>query len=543
MWIWLAAMASTTALAQDEIGLCGYRALLFAAQRYADPRITDLDTPNRDIELVASVLRERYGFVAETVPDASRARILDRLERLRSEVRDCDAVIVYYAGHGELDDELQSGFWLPVDARHDSKATWISNHDVASRVKALPARHVLLVADSCFAGSLFRGLDLPERRTVEGQARATRLAARQSRTVVTSGGEEPVADKYGASGASVFAYFLHQRLTDAETRYVTPDDWFGDVRDRVMDNAHQQPRLGRLFGAGHEGGSLVMVNQQVAPTRSDDAVTATVPRPSETPAARIQTEEVATPPEGLVTTDEGVELVRVPAGSFLRGSGQGAPIEERPQRPVTIRDLLVMRQEVTQGLWTRISGQNPSHYAACGERCPVEGITWSEAVTFANALSKREGLSPAYKVKKDGSVHWRPKADGYRLLTEAEWEYVARGGRRTTFAGGDDAGQVAWTRDNSGERTHPVCTRPANPLGLCDLSGNVAEWVWDWYAPDAYATARATDPTGPERGTVRSVRGGAHDRAADAARVSARSSAPPTTANGSIGLRLARRGD
>jgi formylglycine-generating enzyme required for sulfatase activity len=181
--------------------------------------------------------------------------------------------------------------------------------------------------------------------------------------------------------------------------------------------------------------------------------------------------------------------------------------------PVTItRGFSIGVSEVTQGLWTEVMGSNPSEFQACGAECPVESVTWCDAVTFANALSTREGLRLAYtgaeacEVTKGVSVSWDRAADGYRLPTEAEWELAARAGGSTRFAGGEDADAVAWHKGNSDEQPHPVCTKAPNAWGLCDMSGNLWEWTWDWNG--ATTTSAVVDPSGELTGKYKVARGG-----------------------------------
>ena len=184
-------------------------------------------------------------------------------------------------------------------------------------------------------------------------------------------------------------------------------------------------------------------------------------------------------------------------------------VDEKPRHKVTIsRDMIVMSTEVTQGLYESVMGMNPSFFADCGKDCPVEQVNWYDAVAFANALSAEMGLPECYELNgKD--VSW-PDSDcgGWRLPTEAEWEYLARGGERHLYSGSNRLDDVAWYYGNSGKKTHPVGQKLANGFGLYDMSGNVFEWCWDWYEPMYYKGGAVTDPQGPSSGLLRIRRGG-----------------------------------
>jgi len=191
---------------------------------------------------------------------------------------------------------------------------------------------------------------------------------------------------------------------------------------------------------------------------------------------------------------------------------------------------------VTEGQWARVMGDPVTPDA---RDLPVAGVTWFDAVDFCNRLSEREGLQPAYQI--DGDVaEWDPSADGYRLPTEAEWEYAARAGEYSRFAGSDHADAVAWHRGNALELLQPVARKSPNGLGLYDMSGNVCEWVWDRYGP--YPVAEETrDPTGPADGEFRVQRGGSvYSPAADVRVARRHIDGRPDESRPQVGFRLAR---
>lgn len=220
-------------------------------------------------------------------------------------------------------------------------------------------------------------------------------------------------------------------------------------------------------------------------------------------------EEDPPPPEGFS---------RLSAGEFAMGSPDNELGRENDetQRDVTIsQDFYIGITEVTQAQWVSVMGTNPSRFSECDE-CPVERINWHDAVDYCNALSTAEGLIPAYKV--DGmSVDWEQDSDGYRLPTEAEWEYACRAGSNAAFSSGNitntdcspldpNLDEIGWYCGNASERTQGVGQKAPNSWGLHDMSGNVYEWCWDWY--DEYPSGPSTDPIGPQEGSYRVARGG-----------------------------------
>lgn len=246
-----------------------------------------------------------------------------------------------------------------------------------------------------------------------------------------------------------------------------------------------------------------------------------------------------------------VKMVQVPSGRFLMGSPGDEPQrqnDESPQHWVTInKAFLIGATEVTQGQWTAVMGSNPSYFKNCGDECPVEQVNWYEAVSFCNRLSDREGLSRCYQGTDENPV-WDRSCNGYRLPSEAEWEYATRAGTTTAFASGDirevrcrmdsNLDRLGWYCGNANYSTHPVAQKQDNGWGLYDMNGNVWEWVWDWKSD--YSSDSITDPQGPAVGLSRVYRGGGWVNSTKNCRSAARNDFSPGIHSNFLGFRLAR---
>ena len=214
----------------------------------------------------------------------------------------------------------------------------------------------------------------------------------------------------------------------------------------------------------------------------------------------------------VIETKSGVEMVLIPAGWFEMGT-DGGNANESPVHEVWVDSFLMDRFEVTQEQYVSLVGSNPSHFR--GDENPVDTITWADAALYCNFRSRAEGLQPCYD---EDTAECDFQAKGYRLPTEAEWEYACRAGSyKERFFGSDERKlrNYAWYAENSLERTHPVGQKQPNPFGLYDIYGNVAEWCNDVYSEDYYKVSSARNPRGPEEGDLQVLRGGAWNSEAD----------------------------
>jgi formylglycine-generating enzyme len=243
-------------------------------------------------------------------------------------------------------------------------------------------------------------------------------------------------------------------------------------------------------------------------------------------------------------------MVRVEGGTYKMGSKDSdktADNDEQKEHDVTIKTFEISKFEVTVWEWKQYTKANKFKMPLKPEwgwqdNYPINGITWEEAISYCNWLSKKEKLQPVYS-KQGPNYVCNFKANGYRLPTEAEWEFAAKGGVKSKgykFSGGNDANEVAWHKAISKNSPHTVGTKLPNELGLYDMSGNVWEWCWDWYNKDYYKIEKGDNPKGPEMGERKCVRGGSWDSQVNYLRPANRISTPPNKTHEFYGFRVAR---
>lgn len=246
-----------------------------------------------------------------------------------------------------------------------------------------------------------------------------------------------------------------------------------------------------------------------------------------------------------IKTASGIAMVKLPAGSFQMGDAKGSD-DAKAVHKVSLDAFYMDKYEVTQEAFEGLLGINPSK--SMNPKCPVEQLRWQQAAKYCNARSKKEGLKECYNKKT-----WKCDftANGYRLPTEAEWEYACRAGTSSAYYFGEDAGKLAenaWVKSNSSDATHPGGGKGANAWGLCDMSGNVMEWCNDFYAADYYGKSVEKNPAGPNEGKQRILRGGGFRSKPDACASGARFKDDPATpdicaGNPDYGFRCVRKAE
>lgn len=253
---------------------------------------------------------------------------------------------------------------------------------------------------------------------------------------------------------------------------------------------------------------------------------------------------IAAEPVRTARLGELLTMVELPGGTFLMGSLESEADrdkDEGPKHRVRLAAFAISATPVTQRLYREILEESPSRFTGDDE-LPVEQVSFVDAARFCNKLSERTGFALCYQIEGN-EVTWDQRAQGYRLPTEAEWEYACRAGSETAYCFGDDPEQLdeyAWYCGNSENRTHAVGRKRPNGWGLFDLHGNVWEWCWDWYQIYKVTNDTSDSPIGPATDSRRVLRGGSFLREPQDLRSASRDASGPTFRISFIGFRCVR---
>ncbi|MBL8784788.1 MAG: SUMF1/EgtB/PvdO family nonheme iron enzyme [Deltaproteobacteria bacterium] len=528
--------------------------------------------------------------------EGTPSQILAKARELASLVGRGGRIWFVFIGHGAPAKDQSEGLFVGWAAQASPDELYAQSLGQSELVAALGrgvGAPVVMIVDACFNGTSRSGQSIAKGlQPVLLVDRAK--AAPQNVTLMSAGRADQFAGPLPGASRPAFSYLLLGALrgwgddpaygngdgkvtldealeftraalrTTLKGRSQTPEA-SGPVRDVVARASERAPDLGRMRDAGDE------VHSPAGPSDARRG-----------------------PGAGGEADLPG--YVAIPAGRFTMGAprGETGRKDDEILHEVRItRPFWMKVTEVTQGEWRKVMGTSPSKFLACGDACPVEGVSWYDAVAFANALSRREGLEACYRLsgcqgtagagcqdwsqgycegdyRCDEVVFKGPACSGYRLPTEAEWEYAARAGTRTaTYAGPlviegihDAPGidPIAWYAGNSEARyrdaqdcadwegkqypiarcgPQPVARKRPNPWGLYDMIGNVWEWCNDW-VDEAPSSAASVDPLGPAEGHIKVLRGGSWSRKPEFLRSATRHGDQITRRGGGLGFRLVR---
>ena len=496
--------------------------------------ISRLNNPVNDANDMETAL-VRLGFSVEKILNGTLEQMEDAVlnfQRRLSASRNTYGFF-YYAGHG-----VQSSgenYLVPVVADNIRSETQLRERAVSLQFILDSMSNAgnelnMIVLDAC--------RDNPFGWARSGSRGLSGIGHAPTGTIVmyATGANSTAADGSGRNGL-----FTTHLLRNLGTAGLSVYDVFDKTMDNVINetNGNQHPELSVRFPGATRAFLGTPTGAPAAQQTSRPTQTAQPTQPAQ-PAPFVPAAD-PDPVPVTVPINPGFELVN--GGTFTMGSPTGETgrsANERQQRNVTVSSFYMGRYLVTQKEYKEVMGDNPSYYK--GDDLPVENISWFDAVEYCNKLSEKEGLTPAYTVSgsgKDRVVTWNRQANGYRLPTEAEWEYACRAGTTTVYNTGltmtDNTG---WYSHNSNGRTQPVGQKPANAWGLYDMHGNVREWCWDWHGN--YRSSRQTDPAGPTSGTFRVSRGGSWNSGGQYLRSAYRSFADPSVSGSFLGFRVVR---
>jgi len=486
-------------------------ALVIGNGAYTGPGLPRLNNPVNDANDMAAVLNE-LGFAVEKLLNGNQDQMVNAVMALKRHlsISKNSYGFLFYAGHG-----VQSNgenFLIPVDANIPSESylrnRTVSVQEMLDELNDAGNELNIIILDAC------RDNPFSWRR---GGNRGLTLVANQpadSIIVFATAAGTTAADGTGRNGLFTSHLLNNLKIPDLEVTEVFRRT-MGDVAN--ASGNQQRPAIYNQFpGTAFLGSkpSVQPVIQAISP-------------------ATIQS-----------------DMLRINGGTFLMGSSDSEPRRNtnEARHEVTVSPFYIGKYEVTQKEYEEVmgAGKNPSNFK--GPDLPVEMVSWYDAIDYCNKRSQLESLTPAYTVSGT-NVSWNRSANGYRLPTEAEWEYACRAGTTTPFSTGNNitTAQANYDGNNpyndnakgtSRQKTSYVGSFQPSPWGLYDMHGNVSEWCWDWYG--AVNTARQTDPIGPSSGTNRVIRGGSWINGGRDIRSASRNYGTPSYRSSNLGFRIVR---
>jgi formylglycine-generating enzyme required for sulfatase activity len=498
-----------------------------------------LANPPNDADDMATALR-RFGFEVVAKKNLTKEEMDEAITDFGRKIADSDAALFYYAGHG-LQVKGQN-YMVPVDANIDSEAK--------VPYRAVNVNLLLDEMDSSRSWVNIVMLDACRNNPISGKFRSGSSRGLAPPSTMPKGTVVVYATDPGnvaADGSGRNGLFTAGLLTAFRGSDLTLAGVLTRASEEVERNSNQQqtpyingPATVQKRFAFNMTSPSSMTDLQPSEYRPEPLKPVPVAEPAkkfklnpivveEPPPTPVEPRPLPSvpvaepryvPPTPKPPAVAEIEMINVPGGCFQMGDTFGDGFaSEKPLHEACVNDFAIGKYEVTQGQWRKVMGNNPSNFSSCGDDCPVEQVSWNDVQEFVRKLNSQTGKR-------------------YRLPTEAEWEYAARsGGKQEKYSGGDYVDDVAWYKDNSGGKTHPVGQKRANGLGIHDMSGNVWEWVSDRYGD--YSSGRQQNPQGPSSGSSRVNRGGSWGDDARYVRAASRSDFSPDVRRSYLGFRLA----
>lgn len=547
-----------------------------------------LNNAVKDAKDFVNLLTEKYGFDENNIEflsneEATAEQVIDALKRLTRHVKPTDNVLIYFSGHGELDKDFDEGFWIPVEAQSGQRNQYISNDTINRALQRINSFHTFLIVDSCYSGSLF--LDGKSKFVSDAYDHPSRWGLTSGRNTLVSDGvagtnspfagalldvlrridkplnvsalcdlikqtvpaatnklQIPIGDPLSVNGhkGGQFVFEPIATISPEETAFWQdttaknsllayhhylrkyPNGIYAIEADARLNTLENQEVIGKKHVEAEKLRKTQIAEQEtekkeweseekerlIELERNKQAETAEIERQKKALLAKIE-------PEMVFVKGGTFEREYSYEESTLFGLSKTTKIGIQK---ITLTDFLIGKYPITQKQWQEIIVVNSSDFN--GETLPIENVSWDDCQVFIQKLNEKTG-------KK------------YRLPTEAEWEFAARGGvqsRGFKYSGSNNLDEVGWYWKNSDNKTHSVGTKEANELGIHDMSGNVWEWCDDWYG--SYGNAMENNPTGAAKGSHRVARGGSWFYDAEGCRVTYRSYYSPALRDSYIGFRL-----
>ena len=500
--------------------------LIIGIDQYVHSR--PLNNAVSDARAFMNLLQNKYAFLEKNTvtrfdKKATRSQIWDSFNELKKNLNEEDNLIIYYSGHGYLNQELDWGYWVPVDGKPGKEDTFLRNREIIDFIKVFPCHHLLLISDSCFSGSFFSS----------NKDVVNTFSLSPSRWALTSGRKQKVLD--GPVGkSSPFAEYLIKYLSENNGELLISE--LGN-KVKIATNAYtemyQTPRAEPLQIKGHEGGEFIFKVRTSYQTNQKQII------PSSKRINESQKMDFLFP-----------EMVFVKGGTFQMGTNDID--RSKPQHTVEINSFYIGQYEITNSQY--VDFLNKQKHPKVDKWLNLKAKTKNKCCIQRS--SKKFSVMEGYEDYPVIFVSWYG-AEAYckwlseittkktRLPTEAEWEFAALGGIRSRgfyYAGGNSPSNLGWFDENSLGVVHPIGQKKANELNIYDMVGNVNEWCLDRYGVKYYQTCAkqqtVINPKGLIRSKYRVIRGGSWFNNSLSLSVRHRDKLLPESQLGTLGFRI-----